>query len=377
MASASSKTDQIVDKKLEVDDDIKSDGEEKPESEDVSMVEKSGKMKDSNPPTRVEVNLKELEDESGIPQVPDDVSEAAENDDLNAPISAEVSVNDLQLQSAFPEQQKQQKTIEIQEPAIDSAGETVQSSSHEEKGSGHAQTVEKKEKTENPVETTEAKNSTDFSAAQLSSDQGRAPETAEMLEEKEKDMGFNIEKDNVLPQAIQVPSKDKESESLKDVDATSAKDFTTVEEIEENKNKSSKNDKEVPAEFAAEVMKGIGSSEMAEEKKNDSKEHSVVEENVQIPDDKKEEAQIDEAIQIATDKSEKKKLGAEKEESEKPKDVVDPILSFDTAHTKLIKEPTKRESNNLFSKVKRSIVKAKKAILGPKTALSEIKIDDS
>ncbi|KAH0464839.1 hypothetical protein IEQ34_004942 [Dendrobium chrysotoxum] len=463
MASVSSKTDQILDEILEEKndaDDIKLHGEEnnathsakvseeKPESEDFSIVEelvRNGKIKDSetkekadadsNSPTSNEVNVKDLGNETGIPEeqkkeisdaVVPHVSEAPENV-LNAPTCTEISVNDLEVQSDIPEEQKQEMTTETNEPisngaTIDSGGELVQSSSHEVKASGDAEAVQKKEEsleeiTENPIETLEAivevaQNSPDLSTAKVSSDQGRDPKTAEILE---KDMRFNIEKEaievklkdlNIVPEVSEVSSKDKEvssayerkCESLKDVDATSVKaikDFTIVEEspeqaIEENKNENSKKNNEAPAEIsndfktpetATEVLKDMGPSEMVEEKKNDSKDNSVVDRNVQIPNAKKKETQLKESIQIATDKQEKKELGAEKEASEKSKDIEDPIVSSDTADTRLVKEPTKRESNNFFSKVKRSIVKSKKAILGkspgPKTVSSEIKDENS
>ncbi|XP_020573540.1 uncharacterized protein LOC110019967 [Phalaenopsis equestris] len=436
MASVSSKTDEIVDEKLEEKNEVDDRNtetqsaiisEEKPVSEDVSIVEeleKSGKIKEVETPEnidadsiypKIEVDVKDLEVETGIPEeqkkessdaVVPDVSKATQNDDLDAPTSIEVPLRGLEVQSAFPEEQKQEKITETQEPisygaTINNGREVVKSSSHEEKGSRDAEAVQKEEEsseeiTENLVETREAKtevaqNSTDIGAAEFSCDEVRAPETIEMVK-KEKNVSSNIEKEgieatvkdgNIVPEASEVPFKDKEvsasdekkSESFKDVYAASVKapkDFTTVEEspeqvIEENKNESSK--------ITAEAVKDIGPSEMVEEKKNESKDHSMVEKNVQIPDDKK-ELQLEETIQIAIDKSEKKELGAEKEDSQKSKDV-DPILPSDTADTKLIKKSTKSESGNFFSKAKRSIVKAKKAILGksagPKTVSSEIK----
>ncbi|KAI0504466.1 hypothetical protein KFK09_015418 [Dendrobium nobile] len=232
---------------------------------------------------------------------------------------------------------------------------------------------------------------TDPSAAEVFSEQVKVKEAPELAS---KEL-------NIVPEASEVPSEgDKvslgegeQSKSLKGEDAASLeaqKDITTQEKsvdqlIEENKSESSKNKIEAPIEttrdFDASLLlpkavKDIIASEAVQEKQHEtSNDLSLKEKKANDSEYKKEEVKVEEPLQHATDKPGQAELRTEKAASEKSKDET-PIVSSDTVDAKLTKEVTKRESN-IFSKVKRSIVKAKKAILGKspgtKTLSSEAK----
>ncbi|KAL0916510.1 hypothetical protein M5K25_014029 [Dendrobium thyrsiflorum] len=242
---------------------------------------------------------------------------------------------------------------------------------------------------------------TDPSAAEVFSEQVKVAETAEIVNESDKEaLELASSELNIVPEASEVPSEgDKvslgegeKSKSLKGEDAASLearKDITTQEKsvdqlIEENKNESSKNMIEAPIEttrdFDAPILlpkavKDVIASEAAQEKQDETSNDLSLEEKKASDSYKKEEVKVEEALQHATDQPGQAELSTEKSESEKSKDE-NPIVSSDTGEAKLTKEVTKRESN-IFSKVKRSIVKAKKAILGkspgPKTLSSEAK----
>ncbi|XP_020590501.1 uncharacterized protein LOC110031587 [Phalaenopsis equestris] len=207
-----------------------------------------------------------------------------------------------------------------------------------------------------------------------------AAETAEITKEQSNKQSSEV---TSIPEACEVSSEgDKVSsgeeekiERFKGEDAASLKvpeDNITLEKsinqvIEENNSESSKNESEAPIETTRdldtsmlfpEAAKDIIASEEVKEKQDEaSNDLDVVGNKASDSENRKEEV-----LQNTTDKPEEEKLGAEKAEIEKSKDQGS-IVSSDSADAKPTKEVSKRESN-IFSKVKRSIVKAKKAILG-------------
>ncbi|KAG0472123.1 hypothetical protein HPP92_016669 [Vanilla planifolia] len=201
-----------------------------------------------------------------------------------------------------------------------------------------------------------------------------------------------IEKNESINSENVAPTKPSRGLSLAEAFAEEVKDIEETETIVE-KNETSR-ELDVGEKTSVAEVTDIGPSEVAEEKKDEtleekssteeikdvealgkvieevvetSRELTMEENNATIPEDKKEEVKIGESVETATGKQEHEELSSRKEVSEKASNQ-DPVIPSGGADSKLVKEVTKRESSNIFSKVKRSIVKAKKAILGKSTS---------
>ncbi|KAK8968384.1 hypothetical protein KSP40_PGU015785 [Platanthera guangdongensis] len=214
----------------------------------------------------------------------------------------------------------------------------------------------------------------DSTVDRVSTEQAKNSENVEV-----KPLALKFEEFN--PKASQVPSVgervsacDEKSESSKgEIGVTLVETPSLAHFVEEMENESSKSEKEASVEQFPEAVKEIIASESYNVKKDETpRDVSLEEKNMNVTRDKKSEVKVEGVIENAPEHEE---LGIKKREDEKPKDE-EPILSSDTRDVKLIKERTKRDSN-IFTKVKRSIIKAKKAILGkspgPKTVSSESK----
>ncbi|PKA51518.1 hypothetical protein AXF42_Ash002885 [Apostasia shenzhenica] len=200
----------------------------------------------------------------------------------------------------------------------------------------------------------------DLSVTMVSSEEIKAPKAAEITK--------NVENDAAASEGGKESARDeRKSEILKEEEADPVEVTNELspkgssEQVTEEENtESSKCEKD--------AIKGEEASEKIEEKKDETSKAVNV-------DEKKEEEAI-QTVQTAEDKTEKVELGAEKEETGKVKDR-DVSVTSEAGDVKIVKEVTKRDSNNIFAKFKRSIVKAKKAILGkspsPKPVSSEVK----
>ncbi|KAG0470609.1 hypothetical protein HPP92_017309 [Vanilla planifolia] len=216
-----------------------------------------------------------------------------------------------------------------------------------------------------------------------------APESQTTVNESSEQV---IEKNESINSENVAPTKPSRGLSLAEAFAEEVKDIEETETIVE-KNETSR-ELDVGEKTSVAEVTDIGPSEVAEEKKDEtleekssteeikyieasgkvieevvetSRELTMEENNATIPEDKKEEVKIGESVETATGKQEHEELSNRKEASEKASNQ-DPVIPSDGADSKLVKEVTKRESSNIFSKVKRSIVKAKKAILGKSTS---------
>ncbi|KAK8954705.1 hypothetical protein KSP39_PZI002627 [Platanthera zijinensis] len=214
----------------------------------------------------------------------------------------------------------------------------------------------------------------DSTVDRVSTEQAKDSENVEVKPLELKFEEFNPKTSQVPSVGERVSTCDEKSESSKgETGVTLVETPSLAHLVEETENESSKNGTEASVEQFPEAVKEIIASESYNPKKDETpRDVSLEEKNTNVPPDKKSEVKVEGVIENAPEHEE---LGIKKRKGEKPKDE-EPILSSDTRDVKLIRETTKRDSN-IFTKVKRSIIKAKKAILGkspgPKAVSSESK----
>ncbi|KAG0479730.1 hypothetical protein HPP92_010588 [Vanilla planifolia] len=367
--------------------------------------------------TETPLEIEEVHAETEATHTPSDEAKAYEgrlekkSEDFQGGMEVSTNLDASQVAELTPEIEKApepgEKVVEKKEEAIESYGS---SSSHKdaELGLEEGTTLEaeklvgkeKDESTEN-LQTDLAETFTELKGG-VSSEQVKIHETLEgernVLQVTSKDHNFAPgASEATLAGGQGFPGDDTEGENLKEQDATfvvAPKTFTIVDELSaqviKEKNENSKGETEGQsgtskglslAQAFAEEVQHVQATETVEEKDHEASKELVFEEKTTIHEVKGIEAselsknekeklsivEVKDIEALGTVKLEDEALGDKQEENNKSKDQ-DPVLSSDTRDAKLVKEFSKREPSSIFTKMKRSLVKAKKAILGKSPA---------